>query len=119
MPAQPASSGAVSAGAPEPGSRRSAAFAHRAQDIGADEVAISVNGNEAGWMSLQTLGLLGAVLGDEVDGGRPSFVSSDIPPVGQIDVKQPRIYFGEESPSYSIVGSPKGIFKMLETIKKN
>ena len=49
-----------------------------------------------------------AALGDEVDGGRPSFVSSDIPPVGQIDVKQPRIYFGQESPTYSIVGGPEG-----------
>ena len=49
-----------------------------------------------------------AALGNQVDGGRPSFVSSDIPPVGQVDVKQPRIYFGQESPTYSIVGAPKG-----------
>ena len=49
-----------------------------------------------------------AALGDEVDGGRPSFVSSDIPPVGEIDVEQPRIYFGQESPTYSIVGGPEG-----------
>jgi uncharacterized membrane protein (UPF0182 family) len=49
-----------------------------------------------------------AALGDEVEGGRPSFVSSDIPPVGEIEVAQPRIYFGQESPPYSIVGAPKG-----------
>ncbi len=49
-----------------------------------------------------------AALGDQVDGGRPSFVSSDIPPVGDIEVDQPRIYFGQESPTYSIVGAPKG-----------
>ncbi|MBA2770348.1 MAG: UPF0182 family protein [Sporichthyaceae bacterium] len=46
-----------------------------------------------------------AALGDETtDGGRPSFVSSDIPPQGQIAVEQPRIYFGQASPTYSIVG---------------
>jgi uncharacterized membrane protein (UPF0182 family) len=49
-----------------------------------------------------------AALGNTSDGGRPSFVSSDIPPVGEIKGFQPRIYFGEESPSYSIVGGPKG-----------
>ena len=41
-------------------------------------------------------------------GGRPDFVSSDIPPVGEISVGQPRIYFGQESPTYSIVGAPDG-----------
>ena len=49
-----------------------------------------------------------AALGNTSDGGRPSFVSSDIPPTGELKVGQPRIYFGEESPSYSIVGGPKG-----------
>ncbi len=50
-----------------------------------------------------------AALGETTtDGGRPSFVSSDIPPQGKINGFQPRIYFGEESPTYSIVGGPKG-----------
>jgi uncharacterized protein len=49
-----------------------------------------------------------AALGNTSDGGRPSFVSSGIPPTGELKVGQPRIYFGEESPSYSIVGAPKG-----------
>ena len=35
------------------------------------------------------------------DGGRPSFVSPDIPPTGRASATyQPRIYFGEESPTY-------------------
>jgi uncharacterized membrane protein (UPF0182 family) len=43
---------------------------------------------------------------NEVDGlGRPSFVERDLPPSGAIDIKQSRIYFGETSPSYSIVGT--------------
>ncbi len=42
-------------------------------------------------------------------GGRPSFVSSDIPPVGPLgNGYEARIYFGQESPTYSIVGAPKG-----------
>ncbi|HEU4912520.1 MAG TPA: UPF0182 family protein, partial [Actinomycetes bacterium] len=50
-----------------------------------------------------------AALGEETtDGGRPSFVSSDIPPIGEIIDYEPRIYFGRESPTYSIVGGPKG-----------
>src|SRR4051794_20185812 len=49
-----------------------------------------------------------AALGNSTNGGRPSFVSSNIPPVGQIGNFQPRIYFGEESPAYSIVGAPAG-----------
>lgn len=40
--------------------------------------------------------------------GRPSFFASDIPTIGQLQLDQPRIYFGEESPDYSIVGAPEG-----------
>jgi len=49
-----------------------------------------------------------AALGNQTDGGRPSFVSSDIPPIGDLGDFQPRVYFGQESPTYSIVGAPKG-----------
>ena len=40
--------------------------------------------------------------------GAPSFLESNIPPQGLLDIKQPRVYFGEQSPAYSIVGGPKG-----------
>ncbi len=40
--------------------------------------------------------------------GQPDFFESDIPPTGGIDVAEPRIYFGEMSPAYSIVGAPAG-----------
>jgi uncharacterized membrane protein (UPF0182 family) len=43
---------------------------------------------------------------DEVDPqGNPRFVVRDIPPVGTIDITQPRIYYGERAPDYSIVGT--------------
>jgi uncharacterized membrane protein (UPF0182 family) len=49
-----------------------------------------------------------AALGNAAIQGRPSFVSSNIPPQGKLGQFEPRIYFGEESPTYSIVGGPKG-----------
>ncbi|MDO8732774.1 MAG: UPF0182 family protein [Actinomycetota bacterium] len=40
--------------------------------------------------------------------GQPDFFASNIPPAGVLQAKQPRVYFGENSPSYSIVGAPEG-----------
>jgi len=38
--------------------------------------------------------------------GEPEFFAKDIPPVGELEIDQPRVYFGEKSPTYSIVGGP-------------
>jgi uncharacterized membrane protein (UPF0182 family) len=38
--------------------------------------------------------------------GQPVFYEQDIPPVGPLGTFEPRIYFGESSPDYSIVGGP-------------
>ncbi len=40
--------------------------------------------------------------------GLPVFLESGIPSTGVLGTYQPRIYFGEYSPQYSIVGGPKG-----------
>ena len=40
--------------------------------------------------------------------GQPDFFESDIPPQGLLNIEQPRIYFGELSPTFSIVGAPEG-----------
>jgi uncharacterized membrane protein (UPF0182 family) len=40
--------------------------------------------------------------------GLPVFLESGIPSTGALGKYQPRIYFGENSPTYSIVGGPKG-----------
>jgi len=37
-------------------------------------------------------------------GGNPSFTESNIPPSGELDVRQPRVYFGDQETSYAIVG---------------
>ncbi|GAA3872176.1 UPF0182 family protein [Leifsonia kafniensis] len=40
--------------------------------------------------------------------GQPVFLESGIPSVGSLGKYEPRVYFGETSPPYSIVGAPKG-----------
>ncbi|MGB3764123.1 MAG: UPF0182 family protein, partial [Ornithinimicrobium sp.] len=40
--------------------------------------------------------------------GEPIFYEQNIPPVGDLGEYEPRIYFGEYSPNYSIVGAPEG-----------
>lgn len=44
--------------------------------------------------------------------GRPEFIQAGIPSTGLLGDEstfEPRIYFGEESPEYSIVGAPEGV----------
>ena len=76
------------------------------------------------WANLRTVythgfGMVGAY-GNQRDAqgevspndGEPEWAEQDIPPRGQLsslgDGYQPRIYFGEQSPQYSIVGKPEG-----------
>jgi hypothetical protein len=40
--------------------------------------------------------------------GSPAFLEQDLPPTGPLNVTQPKIYFGQSSPPYSIVGTPPG-----------
>ncbi|MFD1507492.1 UPF0182 family protein [Georgenia yuyongxinii] len=40
--------------------------------------------------------------------GRPAFFEQGIPSVGQLGDYEPRVYFGQNSPDYSIVGAPEG-----------
>ncbi|MCF2706594.1 UPF0182 family protein [Arcanobacterium haemolyticum] len=40
--------------------------------------------------------------------GAPVFFQRDIPSVGEMGEYEPRVYFGQQSPDYSIVGAPEG-----------
>lgn len=53
-------------------------------------------------------GVVAAYDNTALTNGQPDFFESDIPPVGELNVEQPRVYFGELSPAYSIVGAPEG-----------
>jgi len=53
-------------------------------------------------------GLVAAYGNQRSPDGQPVFMESGIPTSGTLGTYQPRIYFGEQSPTYSIVGAPKG-----------
>ncbi|MFF2369754.1 UPF0182 family protein [Agromyces sp. NPDC058110] len=53
-------------------------------------------------------GLVAAAGNQRSAGGQPVFVQSGIPSTGQLGEFEPRVYFGETSPDYSIVGAPEG-----------
>jgi len=51
-------------------------------------------------------GLVAAYGNRSGDDGQPVFYEKNLPPVGPLGKFEPRIYFGESSPDYSIVGGP-------------
>lgn len=53
-------------------------------------------------------GLVGAYGNQRAADGQPLFLESGIPSSGLLGDFEPRIYFGEASPEYSIVGAPEG-----------
>lgn len=53
-------------------------------------------------------GLVAAAGNQRSVDGQPVFLQSGIPSTGVLGDFQPRIYFGESSPDYSIVGAPEG-----------
>jgi uncharacterized protein len=48
-------------------------------------------------------GFVAAASDSTSSGGNPNFTESDIPPSGALNVRQPRVYFGEQETSYAIV----------------
>ncbi|MBT2499490.1 UPF0182 family protein [Agromyces sp. ISL-38] len=53
-------------------------------------------------------GLVAAAGNQRSVDGQPVFLQSSIPSTGDLGEFEPRVYFGEESPEYSIVGAPDG-----------
>jgi uncharacterized membrane protein (UPF0182 family) len=43
-----------------------------------------------------------------VNGGEPNFIAGGMPQSGALSITKPQIYYGQSSPSYSIVGAPAG-----------
>jgi hypothetical protein len=59
-------------------------------------------------------GFVGAFGNSRDPDGKPDFAEGNIPPTGNLGQFQPRIYFGENTTSYSIVGAPKASEKPAE-----
>jgi uncharacterized membrane protein (UPF0182 family) len=53
-------------------------------------------------------GVVAATANSVQSDGNPSFVESQIPPTGQLALRQPRVYFGQQQNTYAIVGGPAG-----------
>ncbi|WP_448628726.1 UPF0182 family membrane protein [Geodermatophilus sp. URMC 64] len=73
--------------------------------------------NQSSWINQHTVythgnGFVAAPANQVVagqEGGEPNFTTRDLPTTGNIDVEQPRIYYGElMNNNYSVVGAPEG-----------
>lgn len=53
-------------------------------------------------------GVVAAYGNQRTTDGQPVFLQAGIPSTGALGEFEPRVYFGEESPTYSIVGAPEG-----------
>ncbi|TFD50664.1 UPF0182 family protein [Cryobacterium frigoriphilum] len=65
------------------------------------------------WVNSKTIythgyGVVAAYGNQRSADGQPVFLESGIPTTGELGKFEPRIYFGETSPEYSIVGAPEG-----------
>jgi uncharacterized protein len=88
--------------------------------IGTREVTIAgLQPNQRNWINEHLVythgyGVVAAQADSAEPDGSPDFIEEDIPPTGALSriqphhTYQPRIYFGQSSPSYSIVGAPPG-----------
>ncbi len=68
---------------------------------------------QANWINTHLVythgfGVVAAMANSVQVNGDPSFVESDIPPTGNLGLRQPRVYFGEQEGAYAIVGGPRG-----------
>ncbi len=77
----------------------------------------ALTGNQTNWINMHTVfthgnGFVAAPANTVVagaEGGEPDFTTGDLPVRGDIEVDQPRIYYGELfGDDYSIVGAPEG-----------
>jgi uncharacterized membrane protein (UPF0182 family) len=69
--------------------------------------------NQRNWINDHTVythgfGVVAAYGNQRGADGQPVFFEQNIPPVGPLSGFEPRVYFGEQSPEYSIVGAAAG-----------
>jgi uncharacterized membrane protein (UPF0182 family) len=90
-------------------------IAGKSQDtvLGVRELNQSGLGDSQSWYNNTIVythgyGLVAAYGNQRSSDGQPVFLQSGIPSTGALGKFEPRIYFGEQSPTYSIVGAPKG-----------
>uniref|UniRef100_UPI00047A01CE UPF0182 family protein n=1 Tax=Arthrobacter sp. H14 TaxID=1312959 RepID=UPI00047A01CE len=82
-----------------------------------ENVVVAVRGLDTGniqsWINQHAVythgyGLVAASASEVAADGEPQFLEAGIPSQGVLGDYQPRVYFGEFSPEYSVVGAPEG-----------
>lgn len=78
-----------------------------AREINADEIP------DKSWTNLHTVythgnGVVAAYGNRRQANGEPEWIARDIPTVGKLEETQSRIYFGERTNTYAVVGAPEG-----------
>jgi len=81
------------------------------------DINIDALGSSATWYNQTVVythgyGVVAAYGNQRSADGQPVFIESGIPSVGSLGDFEPRVYFGENSPPYSIVGGPEGSSKI-------
>ncbi len=76
--------------------------------VGVRDMAGPPNG-QVNWVNTHLIythgyGFVAATAAQTQPNGNPNFIEGDIPPTGQLDLTQPRVYFGHEGANYVIVG---------------
>ncbi len=87
------------------GESRDTVIAVRELDLG------GLGAGQRTWVNDHTVythgfGVVAAYGNTTSEDGQPAFYEGGIPPVGELGEYEPRIYFGQDSPTYSIVGAP-------------
>jgi uncharacterized membrane protein (UPF0182 family) len=80
------------------------------------ELDLAQLGEGASWYNTTLIythgyGMVAAKGNDRTSDGNPVFLERGIPTAGELTTRadyEPRVYFGESSPTYSIVGAPEG-----------
>jgi uncharacterized membrane protein (UPF0182 family) len=88
------------------GETRDTVIAVRELDLG------GVPAEQRSWVNDHTVythgyGVVAAYGNERSDDGAPAFFQRGIPSVGELGEYEPRIYFGERSPDFSVVGAPE------------
>ncbi len=76
--------------------------------VGVRDMGLPPPGNR-NWITTHLIythgyGIVAALAAQTQANGNPQFTESNIPPTGQLGLKQPRVYFGREGANYVIVG---------------
>jgi uncharacterized membrane protein (UPF0182 family) len=82
------------------------------RDINIDQLGSSATWYNQTVVYTHGYGVVAAYGNQRSADGQPVFIESGIPSVGSLGDFEPRVYFGENSPPYSIVGGPEGTSKI-------